>query len=271
MMLKKLLAMLSKRNKDADSLVPPEEESNVKILSEKAKENLQALKPKQETATLIVDRNKWAILCIVLSVILLITVIGWYKANERFANHVRVAFVKLDSSGSTSVSFYDENSRPTYFLNTINSLLTNYVERRYSKIPYSISADYGYAINFMSPQMQNNFLHTYKAAEVAAKFSTCRECAQVQVKVRTIAHEESDSTLLNGKPGTIYRSTVFVRSTELNPDGSVISKVNEIIMLIWTLRDLNSLSGKLDEIQANPIGIEILSDSLKSDPTPVNN
>lgn len=266
-----LKKLINKRKLDNSELTPSEEENKANALSKKAQKYTSALKPKKETTVLLVDRNRWFITTLLLAIILLVCVTGWYRAEERFANHVRVAFVKLDPSGSYSISFYDDNDKPTFFKNTINSLLTTYVERRFSKNPYTISADYGYVLNFMSAQLRNSFLQNYNAAKVAADFETCKTCQQIKVTVRAIQHEESDRTILDGKPGTIYRSTVFARATELNPDGTVVSRANEIITLTWTLQNIGSLPNNLSAIQADPIGIEILAESLKADPTPVTN
>ncbi len=248
------------------------EDAQAAIVGRKVQEKINAVKPKIETTTVLIDRNRWSLATIVLALITLISVIGWFIADDRFANHVKVAFVKLSPSGSFDVSYYDENSKPTYFINTINSLLSNYVERRFSKESYSISSDYGYALNFMSPELKNSFINDYKAAQIAAEFSSCRNCQQIQVRVRTTPqNEESDSAIIDGKPGTVYHTTVFARATELNPDGTTLSKINEIISLTWTIQDISTLPDNLDAIEANPIGIVILAESVKVDPTPAQN
>jgi hypothetical protein len=254
-----------------NTFLPPDEESQANVLSNKAQQKVTAVKPKIEVAMLCVDRNRWALVTFMLVFIVFLCALGWYRASERYANHVRVAFVKLDPAGSYNVAFDEQGSKPTFFINTVNSLLSTYVERRYSKVPYTIGADYGYVLTFMSPALKNSFLDEYQAAKVAASFSNCKTCPTIKVAVRTMQHDESDDAILNGKLGTVYRSTVFAEATELNPDGNLISKTNQIITLTWTLRDVVSLPDNLEAIQANPIGIEILDDPLKSDPTPITN
>ncbi len=254
-------------NKNNQNLLPPEEEARGAILSAATLAKVNKLRPKQEVAVLLVDRNKWAIATLILAGCLLISLFALYQENERFANHVKIAFVKLDPSGTTNISLYDENSKPTYFMNTIYSLLSNYVERRYSKISYTINSDYGYVLNFMSPVLRNDFLINYKAAKVAADFTACKTCQQIRVTVRNIQNNESENTIINGTPGTIYRSTIFIRATALNQDGTEANSVNQIATLTWRIKDISSLPNNLNELQANPIGIDILSDSLKEDPT----
>ena len=267
-----MLDKLFNKYKKSDNSAITNEDMQAAIVGRKMQQRINEVKPKIEMTTILIDRNRWSLTTIVLSLITLVSVIGWYIADERFSNHVKVAFVKLSPSGSFNVSYYDENSKPTYFINTINSLLSNYVERRFSKESYSISSDYGYALNFMSPELKNSFINDYKAAQVAAEFSACKNCQQIQVRVRTTPqNEESDSAIIDGKPGTVYHTTVFARVTELNPDGTESSKINEIISLTWTIQDITSLPDNLDAIEANPVGIVILAESVKVDPTPAQN
>lgn len=263
-----LSKFLKKKNAD---VTPADNENRGSIICTTLQARVNKLKPKIEVAELSVDRNKWAIAAIILAACLLLSLLMLYQENERFANHVKVAFVKLDPSGTYNISFADENSKPTYFLNTVYSLLSNYVERRYSKVNYSINSDYGYALNFMSAPLKNDFLNNYKAAKVAADFIACKSCQQVRVIVRNIQNDESDEAVINGNPGTIYHSTVFIRAEELNPDGTQASVINQIVTLTWTIKNIAALPNNLNSLQANPIGIEILNDSLKDDPTPVAN
>ncbi|MEO8965423.1 MAG: VirB8/TrbF family protein [Gammaproteobacteria bacterium] len=266
----KILNKIIQRKNGQNVLVPPFEESRAVVMSQDMQNTINALKPKIELSAILVDRNKWALTAMVSTLAVVIACCGWYQANERYSNHVRVAFVKLDESGEHNVSIYDENSTPTFFMNTVYSLLGHYIERRYSKTPFAIKEDYGFVSNFMSPALKNDFYTNYHAAKVAADFEICKTCSQTKVTVRTIQHQESDQVILNGKVGSVYRSTVFARATSFNSDGTEISSVNQIITLTWRLKDIASLSNNLDVIQANPIGIEILSESLKIDPTPVN-
>lgn len=264
-MLKKYL----RKNKSDSALIPPQEESNAIALSYRTQRQVNAIKPKIELSAALVDRNKWALISVILSGTLLFCVAGWYQANERFANHVRVAFVKLEPSGEHTVALYDENSQPTILMNTVYSLLGQYVERRFSKLSYSIKEDYGFVTTFMSTPLKNDFLNNYHAAKVAVDLETCKTCTQSKMTVRTIVHDESDQVILNGKPGTVYRSTVFALENSLNPDGTSINKTNQIITLLWRIKDISSMANNIDVIKANPMGIEILSESIKSDPTPV--
>jgi len=258
-----------KRSKSKNMLIPSEEESTATSLSYHEQQKVNALKPKIELSAVLVDRNKWSLVTIILSGTVLFCALGWYHASERFANHVRVAFVKLEPSGEHTVAFYDENSQPTILINTVNSLLAQYVERRFNKLTYSIKEDYGFVTTFMSTPVKNDFLNNYHAAKMAVDFETCKTCIQSKMTVRTIVHDENDQVIVNGKPGTVYRTTVFALENSYNPDGTTLTKTNQIITLLWRLKDMASLSNNIDVIKANPLGIEILSESIKADPTPV--
>jgi hypothetical protein len=247
---------------------PLKEESRGSVVSRDLQEKIAKARPKQEVATLLVDRNRWALIATLIAIGLIICLIGWYRANERAANNIKVAFVKLQPSGLTDIVLYDENSKPTYYMNTIYSLLSQYVERRFSKSRYSIDADYGFVLNYMSPQLKSEFLTDYKAATVAAEFAACKSCPQLVAKIRNIQHNESNEAILEGKPGTVFRTTLFTVMEEHNPEGGLTGKANQIITLIWRIKDISKIPTNLDFISANPIGIEILSESLKVDPTP---
>lgn len=264
-----MLKRFLKFNRRKTELTPLKEEIRTSQVSYAMQKAINGLKPKRELAQVLVDRNTWSMLAIILSICLLIALWALYIQNERFAHHVKIAFVKLDPSGNTSLSFYDEKSKPVFFMNTIHALLANYIERRYSKINYSIAADYGYVINFMSPPLKKRFLEEYKAAKVAADFMACTNCQQIRIAVRNIQHHESDDVILNGKSNVIYRSILFIRATAFNTEGMETSKANQIVTLTWRIRDVSEMPSNLNAIQANPIGIEILSESLKDDPTPV--
>jgi hypothetical protein len=257
--------------KSSGDLAPSAEESRGTSVGYSEQMKINALKPKLELAASITDRNRWVILSGILGLALLLALLGWYQADIRFSNHVKVAFVKLDNSGSHTISFYDEASKVPYNLNTINSLLSEYVERRFSKTPYSIRADYGKALIFMSPQLQEEFRSNYQAAKVASDLESCKSCQQIKVEIRTWQHEENNEAILNGQSNTIFRTTFFIRETTLNPDGSIISRANKIVTLTWWFhKNVSELADNLDMLRADPLGIEILAESLKADPTPVN-
>lgn len=238
------------------------------ILDDKSQRNLNSRKVIAREAGLAVDRNHWFWAFMVMGLFALYCLYSANVANERFANNVQVAFVKMYPNGTWDINFYDSEKAQDYFPTTVDALITQFVERRYSKQSHSISGDYGFSSLFMSKDLLRTFLdpEQFNAPQVAANQVDCDgTCKQVKIKVRTINHYDSEMTRFGPLEGALYRTNVFVTQTIKRADGSVHSEINKIVPLQWRIRSKQEISADRDALIANPIGLEIIHYDLLED------
>ena len=213
-----------------------------------------------------IDRNRWMAASIIFAIILLFSLIFLWMQVIHNQHNTRLFIVKLSPDGSHTETFLKEQSMPTYFMNTVNSLLTQYVKRRYSKRRETIIADYGFAYHFLSPKLKKQFMNEYHAIKKAKDFKDCTTCPQKQVTVDAIQHNETNAEILDAKPLCTYRSTVFVTVTTRRLNGSLQDKSKQIITLVWKIRTFKEMNANIKALTADPIGIKILRESVKNTP-----
>lgn len=214
------------------------------------------------------DRNRWFVISLVLSVITLISVASAFSANKRAQESIKVAWVKLVPDGTWEVEFHDRNRQPEFFQSTIDYLIKQWVERRYSKISHSIKTDYGFCHSFMSPSLKQQFIDSnqFNAPKVAAEIANCSACPEINFLVRTIDHYDSDKTRFGKFDGTLYRSNVFVKRKTINFDGTMKNKPeNMIVSLQWRLKAAEEIKADKKSLEHNPIGLEIIDYDLLKD------
>jgi hypothetical protein len=224
-------------------------------------------------ADVTVDRGRWFLAFLMLGSITLFSAFGWYVADGRFSNNVRVAWVKLDPSGGYTVDYADSTRPIDFFQTTLESKLTELVEKRYRKAVATIVADYRFIGFFLSPQMVGKFLSAedYNAPRVAAELTACKGgCTERDVRVRVVQHRSKTPMSIPDQPDTtLYESQVFITFTERRRDGTVIERSNAIVQVAWRLRSKGEISANKAALVFNPLGVEVMSMELKNDPTPV--
>jgi hypothetical protein len=221
-------------------------------------------------ASLTVDRNRWFIIVVILSLVAFVSIISAYKANTRADHNIKVAWVKMYPNGTWDIEFHGESRKPEFFQSTIDYLISQWVERRYSEIPHSIKNDYGYAYNFMSPKLKQEFISPtqFNAPKKAADIAGCSACNHIEFKVRTdINHYDSDQTRFGKHDGVLYRSNVFVRRETKNPNGSLVDTINMIVSLQWRIKSVKEIQTDKKMLKHNPIGLEIIDYDLLKDPS----
>ena len=81
--------------------------------------------------------------------------------------------------------------------------------------------------------------------------------------VYAIQHNETDAEILDAKSLRTYRSTVFVTVTTRRSNDSLQDKSKQIITLVWKIRTIKETNANIKALTADPIGIEILRESVK--------
>ena len=232
--------------------------------------NIQAdLKQKRSQTELVRSQvmNRWLVGGIFLSLLIaVIAVYSAYVSNERFANNVRIAWVKLAPDGSHSVEFLEDgDAENRWFDATITSLLMDFTETRFSKKRASIEGDFGFAQYFYSEQMQMQFMTDFNAPKVAADFLACYACNEIEIKVRAIDHTDYISPTDNR--ANVYRSTMYVTEIERTPEGQLVAQENKLIHIKWRQLEIEKIQANMDLLRANPVGIEIVEHSVRKDLT----
>jgi hypothetical protein len=223
----------------------------------------------KEASEIKVTRNYLAIAIIGLILACFALIRGWQVAEKRFAENVRVSYVKLSPNGSYNVEYEDENKPVDFFKTTVDSKLSEFVEKRFSKRKNTITYDYGFSNLFLSPQLSNQFLNDYKAAKVAAEHLSCVNCSDEVFEVRNLQGLAAD-VIPNTKDDQEYTTLVFARMKKISTEGFTTDCSNKMVTLLWHFRAKNEVVSKRDQLKFNPLGMEILRADIKNDPTPVS-
>lgn len=220
-----------------------------------------------ELARATSSRN-WLVL-ITLTALIIAAFSVWQMkvANDRFANNVRVAWVKLMPSGQAQVEYFEGTGENRFFEATVNASLINYVEHRFRQKKATIVSDYGFAMHFMGAAVQAEFLQAFDAARVAADFEACPSCDERQVKIRAIDHNQIISPDARNAHTAIYESSVYT-TEELTTGGQVGRRESKIVKLTWSLRPVEELARNLELLKVNPLGLQILEQRVISDLAP---
>lgn len=197
-----------------------------------------------------------------------LSILGWYRADDRFANNVRIAWVKLSPDGASQVQYFEDGGAESrFFQATVNASLINYVEHRYRRRRETISADYGYVLNFMGDPVRGQFLGDFNAPKVAAALESCPSCDQTEVAVRAVDHDTMVTPDSKNGRTTIYESTIYVSESALTAGGSRVAK-NRIVKLVWSLRPVKELTRRIDMLKVNPLGLQIIGERELDDLAP---
>lgn len=236
-------------------------------------EKLRAQSRFDHLAAVTVDRARWFVAFLLLGGITMFSALGWYVADQRFSDNVRVAWVKLDPSGAYTVEFADETRPVEFFQTTLESKLSEFVEKRYRKVAATITADYRFVGYFLSPKLSTQFLsqEDFNAPRVAAELTGCKQrCLERDVRVRVVQHRtQTPTSIPDHSSATLYETLVFTTFTERKPDGTVADRRNAIVQIGWRIKGKDEISASKNTLVANPLGLEILSLDLKEDPTPL--
>lgn len=214
-----------------------------------------------------VVNNRMFICTVLMGLITLFAVYGQHKASVRADNSIKTAWVKMYPNGTWDIDFNDEHRQPEFFQSTIDYMLRSFCERRYSKIPHSVNADYGFVYVFMSPPLQSDFVNSngYDAPAKAAQIADCPNCQVTKIKVRTIDHYDRDKTRFGNIDGTLYRSNIFATREIRDAEGRLNTSENIIIPIQWRIKSQEEIQADKELLKTNPIGLEVMEYSLLKD------
>lgn len=220
----------------------------------------QALKNLVREAVIHADRSRWVLLSTVLLVMLVGLGLAYINLTGRVENTLNVAWVKMYKNGTWDIEIHDSDRDLELLPAMVDSILTDFVERRFSERKETIKFDYGYANQFMITELSNDFVSAegFNAPQKAVDVTTCGSCPRVDYQVQIIDHFDSDKDGEGMSSETNYRTNVFV-------DRKVNGEVDKrIIRIDWRLMKQAQikvrarLEGGKEWLRYNPIGLEVL-------------
>ncbi len=195
------------------SLDPELDDNN--MLPEAEGHRLAKTRSRQELARARTIQNALIVVTIIALLVMALAMMMWMRAESRFAQNVRVAFVKMAPNGSTQVEYYEDGADANrWYQATINKSLMDYVEHRYQEKHGTISYDWGYAMQFMSDPVQKQFVNGFNAAKVAAAFEASQSTGETEATVRAIDHDEiiTPDGPKDDDGQRIVHSTIYLRA-----------------------------------------------------------
>lgn len=252
------------KGRDSNARLDPDLNDGA-YLPEDDQEGLAAKRSQKELSRAWTTANISMVLNLVLGGALALSAHGWRKADDRWANDVKVAWVKVLPSGQTQVEYYEDAGNPNRFFEaTINASLINYVEHRFRRRRESVEGDYGYALQFMGDSLRSEFLDKFKAAKVAADLAACASCDLSDVHVTAIDHNVLITPDRANAGTSVIESTVYFREVSLGR-GAANNTRNRRAKLTWAFRPVAEVSKNLPALKANPLGMQILSERVIDD------
>lgn len=221
-------------------------------------------------AKLAADRNRWFAVTLLLVIANAVLVFQLASMSTDLATNYKVAWVKMNASGTWQIDLSETQEKRTYLGATVDSILSTWVKRRFSEQPETIRSDYGYALQFLSRRLKTQFTSTdgFNAAQRAADIRDNRNHGLVKYKIGVIDHFDQDNEGLfaGGVKSIVYRTNIYVLREEFSAAGAPRSEPDKrFITLEWRLMsdpEINSIlrkDGGIDWLRANPIGLEIVS------------
>ncbi len=255
--------------------------NNLNIGSNDVESHKNAVKPRDSkdvrrakdvirSAELAADRNRWFVVSLVLALVIVLLAIKLSSLSIDIATNYKVAWVKMNPSGTWKIELSETQGERAYLRATVDSILSNWVRRRFSEKPETIRSDYGYALTFMSERLKVDFTSEsgFNAAQKAADIRSNRSAGAVLYNIGTIDHFDQDNNALfsGGIEATVYRTNIYVQRRELLPSGVEKGAPDKrFITIEWRLmsgREIGLIvkkEGGIEWLRENPIGIEIVS------------
>ena len=226
----------------------------------------EPLSIKTVEAILTADRNRWFIATFILAgCILGMIMLIWHETNIA-ANNREVMYIKMYPNGSWENIHYQSTDPQLYFKTTVDSVLANYVEERFSVNPATIAQNYGEAQLFLSPSLAAQFVgkEGFNAAAKAADATSSPDDV-TQVTWQWNDHYDNYNGNFDGKTVNVQRTNIYF--TETHTVSGTLHKVPMMLTVNWALMPKNQLQKQSKTfLHYNPIGLQILSQKLTKQP-----
>lgn len=242
------------------------------------RELLKQLKTGQplDVPKLSVERNYWMVACLLALVVALVSLWGYISANSKMQNNKELIYVRVKENGTWDINFA-ESTRATEFLPaTVDSIIHQWVTRRFQEVPHTVRYDYGFVQLFMSPQLSKAFVDPAQGNAVAhaAEIKDRIKGGEKHIEIRTIDHTSGEKTEFGKVQGQLYRSTVFIREVIKDERGTIQGTPKlKIVPIHWRLMSKKEIEAAVQQdggvlwLRNNPIGLQIIEYSILDDPS----
>lgn len=255
--------------------------SEIKERAVTPREILQQLKskrPVERDALIAVDRTRWMIIAFIAIALCIGLFMMYANANKQLQNNTRLVYVRMYPEGHWDIDFYDGSGRGVEFLpSTVDSLITQFIQRRFQEIRHSVGYDYGFAQLFMAPRVAKEFVDPQQGNAVAraAEIKECARCPEKQIEVGVIDHFDAEKTTFGQAPGALYRTNIFVLEKLIDENGRLVGGKarRKIVSLQWRLMSKAEIQASLQKeggvpwLRHNPIGLQVMNYEIHDDPS----
>ena len=217
---------------------------------------------------LIATLNRWYLIAFALLVTVIFLLVYSVFISKKVIDNKEIVYVKLSPDGTWFIDVTETNEID-FYTTTVDHLIAQYVKRRYQEVPYSVRADYGFALLMMQDKLGNWFSSAsgFNAPARAAQIASCQECGTVEIEIRDIYHYDKDKTVFGRDEGTLYRTNVYINVIDTAKDGtkSDANTVKKIVALEWRLLPKAAIPKDKQYLILNPLGLQIMKEELLND------
>lgn len=251
-------------------------------------DTLQKLRPPipAEAATIVaVDRNKWFVVALILSLIIILMFFYITSLVGKATANTQVIWVKMFSDGHSEVETSAPSDIQQFYRANIDKNIADYVSYRWNQRPTTIREDYGRALLFMGRELGGSFTNPqgFYAADKAAKISSAIDSDSITYHVDLIDHYDKKATYTAATKtkGELYRTNIYVTKSVNGAHGENKAKPESFILqLDWRLATKDELKDKnKDYFLVNSVGLVIEEEAMNlapktstaPEPTPTTN
>ena len=228
--------------------------------------------PAEAAAMVAVDRNKWFVVTLILSLIIALMFFYITSLVGKATANTQVIWVKMFSDGHSEVEMSAPSDVQQFYRANIDKNITDYVSYRWNQRPTTIREDYGRALLFMGRELGGVFTNPqgFYAADKAAKISSAIDSDSITYHVDLIDHYDKKAMYIAASKtkGELYRTNVYLTKSVTGVHGENKSKPENFILQIdWRLATKDELKDKpKDYFLVNSIGLVIEEEAMNIAP-----
>lgn len=211
------------------------------------------------------ERNRLFVILVGLIIVLIIALsFCWYSFDKAQTNK-EIMYVKMFPNGTWENVEYHAQDKQLFFKTTVDSLITQYTEKRFGVIPMTVASDYGEAQVFMDNDLHSEFIakNGFDAVDKAHEFANSHN--YTKIKWRFNNHTSQTTGVFNGIETQVMRTDVYF-TKEQHISGQV-KKSRMMLSISWRLLPKTELEKQdKDFLRVNPIGLKIITQKLTLEP-----
>lgn len=233
------------------------------LLDKKEVDKINRTAFKDRVGELKKDRNLFFWVAIILAVSTVYQSCAMRDAVDASKRTSEVVWVKLSPDGTYSVSQFTPDDEQPVYTPTVNSLLSKYMQKRYGQHRETLDRDYAEASVFMSPALSGVFADKqgFNVAQKVVDIQADKNARRIDIEIRDIDHYDAIEGKFEDGNKPVIRSLVTYQEITRDAQGKLVSSVQKMMRLHWTLLPRRELSRQsLDWMNIDPLGIQIIDE-----------